>query len=137
MKGLFADFQINVLATTISENIPKMTKLCPIFTSHVVDDKMEYTYITSFFWFAIRYTHIILILHQIKVCTAILPPCTPSLPLYAPQYSPSLLLCTAILPPCTPSLPQDTAILPPCTPSFPLCTAILCHVPHHSRYAPQ
>ena len=48
-------------------------------------------------------------LHQIKVCTAILPPCTPSLP-----------LCTAILPPCTPSLPQYSR-----------------HVPHHSRYARQ
>ena len=34
-------FQINVLPT-ISESIPKMTKLCPTFTSHVIDDKMEY-----------------------------------------------------------------------------------------------
>ena len=43
-----------------------MRKLCPTFTSHVVDDKMEYTYITSLLWFATRYTHIICI--KLKVC---------------------------------------------------------------------
>ena len=62
MKGLFAGFQINVLP--YKENIPKMKKLC--LTSHVVDDKMEYTYITSFLWFATRYMHIICI--NLKVC---------------------------------------------------------------------
>ena len=115
MKGLFAGFQMAfklMYYHIIIREHPKMTKLCPIqFTSHIVDDKMEYTYLVCN-----KIQHIICI--KIK---------------YAPQYSRHVPHHSRYAPQYSRKAPQYSRHVPHHSRYAPQYSS---HVPHHFRHVP-
>ena len=141
---------------------PKNDKVVSNIYINVVDEKMEYTYITSFFWFVTRYTHIICIKlkyapqysrhvphhsryalqysrhvpHHSRYMYPITPAiCTPILSPVFPTCAPVLHPCTTLLPPMYPSVPHMCLSTPPMYPITPLmCPCTPPCVPHLPQF---